>query len=73
MGTSSNPGIIDLQGSGEFEHLLNCREAASRVHRHEKNCPDTSRVRELDTFLESEMKCTSQTRVHVWNPEAVKS
>jgi len=39
MGRSSNPGIVYVQGSADFELLLNCREAASRVHCHENKLP----------------------------------
>jgi hypothetical protein len=39
MRTSSNPGIVDLQGSAEFELLLNCREPDSRVLCHECKLP----------------------------------
>jgi hypothetical protein len=36
------------------------------------NCPDTTDVRELRTFLDAEMKSMSQPRVHLCNPEAVR-
>lgn len=65
MGTSANPGILDLQGSAEFELLLNCREPVSRLHCHESKLPryaPCSRAGHVLGFIDEEHKSASRAR-----------
>ena len=71
MSISSEAALLEQQSSADFEPLLDCREAASRVHCHEKTLQRYARggfipayrihgrwyfrASELDTWVRSQL------------------